>query len=125
MKKIIATEKAPKAIGPYSQGVQVGNMVVTSGQLPIHPETGVMPGSIQEQTKQSLENVKMILEEQGLTLENVIKSTVFLNDMNDFVEMNKVYQTYFINEYPARSAVEVSRLPLDALVEIEVIAVQK
>ncbi|WP_432405555.1 RidA family protein [Wukongibacter sp. M2B1] len=125
MKKIIATNKAPKAIGPYSQGVCFENMVFTSGQLPIHPETGIIQEQIQKQTKQAIENVEAILKEKGLTLENVIKTTVFLKDMNDFLEMNKVYETYFTKDYPARSAVEVARLPKDALVEIEVIAVQK
>lgn len=122
MKTIIETNKAPKAIGPYSQGVQKGNLVITSGQLPIHPETGVMPESIKDQTKQSIENVMAVLNAEGLTLEDVIKTTVFLNDMEEFPQMNEVYCTFFKGDYPARSAVEVARLPMDASVEIEVIA---
>lgn len=122
MKSIITTEKAPKAIGPYSQGVQKGNLVITSGQLPIHPETGDMPESIEDQTRQSLENVKAVLSAKGLSMENVIKTTVFLNDMDQFGAMNGVYSAFFEGDYPARSAVEVARLPKDALVEIEVIA---
>lgn len=123
MKSIITTEKAPKAIGPYSQGVQKGNLVITSGQLPIHPETGLMPESIEDQTRQSIENVKAVLSAKGMSLEHVIKTTVFLNDMEQFGAMNEVYSTFFEGDYPARSAVEVARLPKDALVEIEVIAV--
>ncbi len=121
-KKPITTEKAPAAIGPYSQAVRVGNLVFTSGQLPINPETGEMPESIEEQTKQSLENVKAILEAEGLGMENIVKTTVFLSDMNNFVKMNDIYKTYFQGDFPARSAVQVARLPKDALVEIEAIA---
>ncbi|WP_432662161.1 RidA family protein [Wukongibacter baidiensis] len=123
MKKIISTEKAPAAIGPYSQGIAINNMVYTSGQLPINVETGEMPKTIKEQTRQSLENVKAIVEEAGSNLEGVIKTTVFLSDMNNFTQMNEVYKEFFINNYPSRSAVEVARLPKDALVEIEVVAV--
>ncbi len=122
MKKIISTEKAPAAIGPYSQGIVINNMVYTSGQLPINVETGEMPKEVKEQTKQSLKNVKAIIEEAGSSLENVIKTTVFLSDMNNFTQMNEVYKEFFTNNYPSRSAVEVARLPKDALVEIEVVA---
>lgn len=122
MKKTISTTLAPGAIGPYSQGIIIQNMVFTSGQLPINTETGEMPETIEEQTRQSLENVKAIIEEAGSCLENVIKTTVFLSDMNNFTKMNDVYKEFFSNDYPSRSAIEVARLPKDALVEIEVIA---
>ena len=121
-KKVIATEKAPGAIGPYSQAMRIGNMIFTSGQIPLNPATGEMVTEIAAATKQSLENVKAILEVEGATMDNVIKSTVFLSDMNNFVAMNEVYATYFPQNPPARSAVEVARLPKDAVVEIEVIA---
>ena len=123
MKTIISTAKAPAAIGPYSQATDLGSLVITSGQLPIDPATGAFPEGIQEQTKQSLTNVKAILEAAGLTMDSVVKTTVFLSDMNNFGAMNEVYATFFTEgSYPARSAVEVVRLPKDALVEIEVIA---
>ena len=124
MKTIISTANAPAAIGPYSQAIDLGNLVITSGQLPIDPATGAFPEGIQAQTKQSLTNVKAILEAAGLTMDSVVKTTVFLSDMNNFGAMNEVYATFFTEGgYPARSAVEVARLPKDALVEIEVIAV--
>ena len=123
MKNIISTANAPAAIGPYSQAIDLGNIVITSGQLPIDPATGAFPEGIQAQTKQSLTNVKAILEAAGLTMDAVVKTTVFLSDMNNFGAMNEVYATFFEGAYPARSAVEVARLPKDALVEIEVIAV--
>ena len=125
MKTIISTAKAPAAIGPYSRATDLGSLVITSGQLPIDPATGAFPEGIQEQTKQSLTNVKAILEAAGLTMDSVVKTTVFLSDMNNFGAMNEVYATFFTEgSYPARSAVEVARLPKDALVEIEVIAVK-
>ncbi len=124
MKQAVKTNKAPGAIGPYSQGIEVGNMYFFSGQLPLNPETGVMPETIKEQTKQSLENIKGLLESQGLDFSNVVKTTVFLDNMADFADMNEVYSTYFVEPYPARSAVEVGKLPKDALIEIEVIAVK-
>ncbi len=121
--KAISTQKAPAAIGPYSQAIQVGNLVFTSGQIPIDPATGVfVEGGIKEQTRQSLSNVKAILEEVGLTMSNVVKTTVFMADMNDFAAMNSVYAEFFAEPYPARSAVAVKTLPKGALVEIEVIA---
>lgn len=124
MKKTISTPHAPAAIGPYSQGVD-GGIVITSGQLPIDPVTGAFAeGGVAGQTKQSLENVKAVLEAAGLTMENIVKTTVFLKDMNDFSAMNEVYATFFPQNPPARSAVEVARLPKDALVEIEAIAVR-
>ena len=123
MKTVISTEKAPAAIGPYSQGIQPGNLIITSGQLPLDPATGAFPATIEEQTRQSLENCKSVLAAAGATMENVIKTTVFLSDMNNFAAMNGVYATFFAGACPARSAVEVARLPKDALVEIECIAV--
>ena len=123
MKKIINTPKAPAAIGPYSQAIRVGNLVYTSGQIPIDPATGAfVEGGIKEQTRQSLLNVKAILNEAGTTMDHVIKTTVFMADMNDFAEMNSVYSEFFNTPYPARSAVAVKTLPKGALVEIEVIA---
>ena len=123
MKKVISTTKAPSAIGPYSQAIQVGNLVFTSGQIPIDPATGVfVEGGVKEQTRQSLLNVKAILEEAGLTMGDVMKTTVFMADMNDFVDMNAVYAEFFSEPYPARSAVAVKTLPKGALVEIEVVA---
>ena len=123
MKTVISTEKAPAAIGPYSQGIQAGNLIITSGQLPINPATGAFPETIEEQTRQSLENCKAVLAASGAGMENVIKTTVFLSDMNNFAAMNGVYAAFFEGACPARSAVEVARLPKDALVEIECIAV--
>jgi 2-iminobutanoate/2-iminopropanoate deaminase len=123
MKKVISTTKAPAAIGPYSQAIQIGNLVYTSGQIPIDPATGVfVEGGIREQTRQSLLNVKAILEEAGLTMSDVVKTTVFMADMNDFADMNAVYAEFFAEPYPARSAVAVKMLPKGALVEIEVVA---
>ena len=123
MKNIVNTANAPAAIGPYSQAIDLGNLVITSGQLPIDPATGAFPERIKAQTNQSLTNVKAILEEAGLSMDAVVKTTVFLSDMNNFGAMNEVYATFFSEgNYPARSAVEVARLPKDALVEIEVIA---
>ena len=121
--KVISTKKAPAAIGPYSQAIQVGNLVYTSGQIPIDPATGAfVEGGIKEQTRQSLTNVKSILEEVGLTMNNVVKTTVFMADMGDFADMNSVYAEFFTEPYPARSAVAVKTLPKGSLVEIEVIA---
>ena len=123
MKKVISTTKAPSAIGPYSQAIQCGNLVFTSGQIPIDPATGVfVEGGIKEQTRQSLLNVKAVLEEAGLTMGHVVKTTVFMADMNDFADMNAVYAEFFTEPYPARSAVAVKTLPKGAWVEIEVVA---
>jgi len=121
-KKIIATTAAPAAIGPYSQGIDLGNLVFTSGQLPIDPATGEMPADIAGQARQSLTNVKAILAEAGLGMENIVKTTVFLQNMSEFAAMNEVYTSFFEGAPPARSAVEVAKLPKDALIEIEVIA---
>ena len=121
--KAISTKKAPAAIGPYSQAIRVGNLVYTSGQIPIDPATGAfVEGGIREQTRQSLTNVRAILAEAGLAMSDVVKTTVFMADMNDFAEMNGVYAEFFAEPYPARSAVAVKTLPKGALVEIEVIA---
>lgn len=123
MKTAISTSKAPAAIGPYSQAIQVGNLVYTSGQLPIDPATGSFPeGGIKEQTRQSLKNVQAILESAGLSMANVVKTTVFLADMGDFADMNAVYSEFFTEPYPARSAVAVKTLPKSAQIEIEAIA---
>ena len=126
MKKIIATTNAPGAIGPYSQAVDCGAFLITSGQVPIDPATGeFIPGGIAEQTRQSLTNVKAILEAAGLTMDHVVKTTVFLQDMGDFAAMNAVYAEFFTEgNYPARSAVEVAKLPKGALVEIEAICLK-
>ena len=121
MKKIVNTNTAPSAIGPYSQGVQMGDLFFFSGQIPLHPVTGEMPEGIEAQTKQTLENVSALLKSQNLGFENVIKTTVFLNSMDDFTKVNEIYATYFVEPFPARSAVEVAKLPRGALIEVEVI----
>ena len=124
MKKVISTQKAPAAIGPYSQAIQAGNLLFVSGQIPVDPATGeVVEATIQAQATQSLTNLKAIVEQAGGTLDNVVKTTVFLKSMDDFVEMNRVYQTFFPENCPARSAVQVAKLPKDVLVEMEAIAV--
>lgn len=124
MKEVISTSKAPAAIGPYSQGIAAGNMIFTSGQLPINPETGELETEIKAAAKQSLENVKAVLAEAGATMGNVIKCTVFLKDLADFADVNAVYSRYFTENCPARSCVQVAKLPMDARVEIEAIAVK-
>lgn len=124
MKKQIATNNAPGAIGPYSQAIDAGHFVFISGQIPVNPADGSIPEGIKAQTAQSLKNVKAILTEAGLTIDNVVKTTVFLADMNDFGDMNSVYADVFTAPFPARSAVAVKDLPKKVLVEIEVIAVR-
>lgn len=119
---IISTAAAPQAIGPYSQGVDTGTLVFTSGQLPIDPATGEMPSEPAEQARQSMENVKAVLEAAGSGLNKVVKATIFLADMGHFASVNEVYAGYFSGDFPARSCVQVARLPKDALVEIEMIA---
>ena len=122
----ISTKKAPAAIGPYSQAIRVGNIVYTSGQIPLDPATGAfVEGSIKEQTRQALTNIKAILEEAGTSMDNVVKTTVFMANMDDFADMNAVYAEFFTEPYPARSAVAVKTLPKGALIEIEVIAEAK
>ena len=122
MKKIIATDHAPAAIGPYSQATQYGNLLFVSGQIPIDPKTGeLVEGDIEVQTKQVLENVQAIIKAAGLTLQNVLKCSCFLKDMEDFVKFNDVYSSFFAESLPARETVEVGRLPKDAQVEISAI----
>ncbi len=123
MKEVISTNAAPGAIGPYSQAIKAGNMLFCSGQIPVNPATGEIPEGIKAQTAQSLANVKAILAAAGASIENVVKTTVFLADMSLFGEMNEVYAQNFIEPFPARSAVAVRELPKQVLVEIEVIAV--
>ena len=121
--KAISTEKAPAAIGPYSQAIEVNGFVYASGQLPIDPATGVFPeGGIKEQTAQSIKNAQMILEAAGTDLKHVVKTTVYLANMSDFAAMNEVYSQFFSEPFPARSAVAVKDLPKGALVEVEVVA---
>ena len=123
--KAIKTEKAPAAIGPYSQAIEVDGLVFASGQLPIIPETGTFPDGIQAQTRQALTNAKAILEAAGLTMQNVVKTTVLLADIADFAAMNEVYSEFFTEPYPARSAFAVKAVPKGALVEIECIATKE
>ena len=125
MKKVIVTDKAPGAIGPYSQGIDTGMCIFFSGQIPVNPVTGEMPEGIEAQARQSLDNVKALLESQGLGFEHVVKSTVFLANMDDFAVMNGIYGEYFVEPYPARSAVQVAKLPKGALIEVEVIATKQ
>ena len=125
VKVVVKTNKAPAAIGPYSAGICAGNFVFTAGQIPLNPETGLMADTIEEQTRQSLSNVKAILEAAGTDLAHVIKTTVFLQNMGDFAAMNGVYAEFFTENCPARSAVEVARLPKNALVEIEAVAIKE
>lgn len=123
MKEIISTQNAPAAIGPYSQAVKAGNLLFISGQIPLDPATGeVVEATIQAQTTRSLNNLKAILEQAGGSLQDVVKTTVFLKSMDDFAEMNKVYQQFFQSDCPARSAVQVAKLPKDVMVEVEAIA---
>jgi 2-iminobutanoate/2-iminopropanoate deaminase len=123
-KEIVSTNKAPGAIGPYSQAVKVGNLLFTSGQIAIDPKTGeLVEGDIKVQTKQVLENLKAVLEAAGSGLDKVVKTTVFINDMDKFGDVNGVYSSFFSGDYPARSCVQVARLPKDVAVEIECVAV--
>ena len=125
MKKVIATNNAPAAIGPYSQAILVNNMLFASGQLGLDPATGnFAEGGIKEQTAQAFNNVKAILNEAGMSIDNVVKTTVFIKNMEDFGTINEVYAKYFTGTYPARSCVEVARLPKDVLIEIEAIAIK-
>ena len=122
-KKVIQTDKAPRAIGPYSQAIRAGNFLFLSGQIPLDPKTGeLVKGDIRQQTKQVLENIKGVLESQGLGMEDVVKATIFLKDIGNFNQVNEVYATYFPSSPPARSTVEVAKLPRDADIEIEAIA---
>lgn len=121
MLKEISTTNAPAAIGPYSQAIKVGNMLFTSGQIPVDPETGNIPDGVEAQAKQALANIKNLIEASGADISNVIKTTVFIADMNDFAVINEIYSQFFTKPYPARSCVEVARLPKDVLLEIEAI----
>lgn len=124
MKQVVHTDNAPKAIGPYSQAIKANGFLFISGQIPVNPQTGeIVEGGIEAQTTQSLENLKAILAEAGCSINDVVKTGVFLADMNDFAAMNTVYAKYFTNEAPARACVQVAKLPKAALVEIELIAV--
>lgn len=124
MKKIISTDKAPAAIGPYSQAIEVNGMVYTSGVIPVNPATGEIPEGIDAQADQAIGNLCALLKEAGTSADNVIKTTVFIKEMDDFVKVNAVYAKYFEKDCPARSCVEVARLPKDVLIEIEAIAVK-
>lgn len=123
-KTVIVPEKAPKAVGPYSQGIMTGGMIFTSGQLPLNPTTNTMPEGIEAQAKQSLDNVKAVVEAAGSSMDKVVKVTIFMKDLNDFAKVNDIYATYFTKDHPARSTVQAARIPRDALIEIEAIAVK-
>ncbi len=124
MKQVISTSNAPAAIGPYSQAIEVNGMVYTSGQIPVNPATGEIADSIEGQARQVMENVKNLLEAAGTNMGNVVKTTVFIKDMNDFGKINEIYAEYFEGACPARSCVEVARLPKDVLMEMEAVAVK-
>lgn len=122
MKNIIRTDKAPAAIGPYSQAIEVNGMVYTSGVIPVNPQTGEIPAGIEAQAKQAIGNLVALLEAAGTSADQVIKTTVFIKEMNDFAKINEIYAAFFTKDFPARSCVEVARLPKDVLIEIEAIA---
>jgi 2-iminobutanoate/2-iminopropanoate deaminase len=122
MKKAISTDKAPAAIGPYSQAIEVNGMVYTSGVIPVNPSTGEIPAGVTEQANQVFINMVNLLQAANTSIENVVKTTVFIKDMNDFAKINEIYASYFTGTYPARSCVEVARLPKDVLLEVEAIA---
>lgn len=125
MKTIISTDNAPKAIGPYSQAVEINGMIFTSGMIPINPMDGTLnTGTIEEQARQAISNLKALVEASGSSLDKVIKTTVFIKNMDDFAKVNEVYAEFFTDKYPARSCVEVARLPKDVLIEIEAIAIK-
>jgi len=122
MQKVISTDKAPSAIGPYSQAIEINNMVYTSGAIPVNPATGEIPEGVEAQAIQAFSNLCALVEEAGSKVENIVKTTVFIKEMNDFGKINEIYKTYFKEPFPARSCVEVARLPKDVLLEIEAIA---
>ena len=121
MSKVISTDKAPAAIGPYSQAIEVNGMVFTSGVIPVDPQTGVIPATIEEQANQAFSDLKNLVEASGATIDKVIKTTVFIKEMNDFGKINEIYATYFKEPFPARSCVEVARLPKDVMLEVEAV----
>lgn len=125
MKTVVYSDGAPKAIGPYSQAIKANGFLFISGQLPVNPANGNVPENIEAQTRQSLENLKAILQAEKLDFTDVVKTTVFLKDMNEFAAMNAVYATYFTDEAPARACVQVAKLPKDVMIEIELIAAYK
>lgn len=125
MKKIISTDKAPAAIGPYSQAIEVNGMVFTSGVIPVNPATGEIPEGIEAQADQAIGNLAALLKEAGTSTDNVVKTTVFIKEMDDFGKINEIYSKYFTKDYPTRSCVEVARLPKDVLIEIDAIAVKQ
>ena len=122
MQKVISTDKAPSAIGPYSQAIEINNMVYTSGAIPVNPATGEIPEGVEAQANQAFSNLCALVVESGSKVENIVKTTVFIKEMNDFGKINEIYKTYFKEPFPARSCVEVARLPKDVLLEIEAIA---
>ncbi|MGN0479956.1 MAG: RidA family protein [Lachnospiraceae bacterium] len=122
MQKVIATDKAPSAIGPYSQAIEINGMVYTSGVIPVDPATGVIPEGVEAQANQAFKNLCNLVEASGSKVENIVKTTVFIKEMNDFGKINEIYKTYFKEPFPARSCVEVARLPKDVLLEVEAIA---
>ena len=123
-KKVISTDKAPAAIGPYSQAIDLGDMIMTSGVIPVVPETGEIPQGSVEQARVAFTNMKNLVEAAGSSMDKVVKTTVFIKEMNDFAAINEVYAEFFPEPYPARSCVEVARLPKDVMLEIEVIAIK-
>ncbi|MBP5244962.1 MAG: RidA family protein [Clostridia bacterium] len=124
MKEAVSTNKAPGAIGPYSQAIKSGDVLYVSGQIPVNPETGEIAGTIEEQATQSLTNLKNILEANGMTTDNVVKTTVFITDLNDFAKVNEIYAKFFNAPFPARSCIEISKIPKGCKIEIECIAVK-
>lgn len=122
MQKVISTDKAPGAIGPYSQAIEINNMVYTSGVIPVNPATGEIPEGVEAQAEQAFMNLCNLVEASGAKVENIVKTTVFIKEMNDFGKINEIYKNYFKEPFPARSCVEVARLPKDVLLEIEAIA---
>ena len=122
MQIVISTDKAPSAIGPYSQAIEINHMVYTSGAIPVNPVTGEIPEGVEAQANQAFSNICALVEEAGSKVENIVKTTVFIKDMNDFGKINEIYKTYFKEPFPARSCVEVARLPKDVLLEVEAIA---
>lgn len=124
MKKVISTQNAPAAIGPYSQAIEVNGMVYTSGVIPVNPQTGEIPAGAAEQAKQAMTNLSNLLEAAGTSMDKVVKTTVFIKEMDNFGTINDVYKDFFTSDFPARSCVEVARLPKDVLLEVEAVAIR-